>query len=485
MNIINFKAMPLRRKVTLTAVMASSASLLTACLMFIANERMTFPSVLVKNLTNVAQIIGGNSTGALTFNDAKTAQDSLNTLKEDPHILTACLYDGKGQVFVKYASEKASEVLPPPVKGEGSEFSGGTLKLYHEIKMGNDRVGVIYLESDMKEMDTRLSRYTSVTLVVLLLSFVISFLVAQRLQRHVSDPLQDIIEGLSGSARQVASGSAQISISSQQLAEGAGETASSLEETSSSLEEMASMTRQNADNATRATQFMKDTKDMVFKGNEAVTSTVRSMREMQESADKVSRILKTIEEIAFQTNLLALNAAVEAARAGEHGRGFAVVAEEVRSLAQRSASAAKDTAALVDENGKRVSQGVKVSEEAGKALSEIVNQAGNISSLILDIASASQEQSKGIAEVNNAVAQMDKVTQLNSANAEEMSSSSEELSGQAQSIRHMVDQLVLILEGEKTSFETENVLDSNSKKKPVRMPEPRRTPGKVISLAKV
>ena len=192
---------------------------------------------------------------------------------------------------------------------------------------------------------------------------------------------------------------------------------------------------------------MQIARDKVSQGNQSVESTVRSMREMKESAEKVSKIIKTIEEIAFQTNLLALNAAVEAARAGEHGRGFAVVAEEVRSLAQRSSAAAKDSASLIEENAQRVALGVKVSGEAGTALAEIVTQSARVSDLVLEIASASKEQSKGIGEVNGAVSQMDKVTQRNSSNAEELSSSSEELSAQAQSVRDRVDQLVRLLEG--------------------------------------
>ncbi len=178
------------------------------------------------------------------------------------------------------------------------------------------------------------------------------------------------------------------------------------------------------------------------------------MREMRESAEKVTKIIKTIEEIAFQTNLLALNAAVEAARAGEHGRGFAVVAEEVRSLAQRSAMAAKDSAALIEENAQRVSGGVSVSEEAGKTLSEIVTQAGKVSEIVLGIAAASQEQSKGIGEVNLAVSQMDKVTQRNSSNAEELSASSKELASQALSVREMVNKLVGVLKGGNSRFDS-------------------------------
>jgi methyl-accepting chemotaxis protein len=235
--------------------------------------------------------------------------------------------------------------------------------------------------------------------------------------------------------------------SSQQLAEGASESASSLEETSSSMEEMASMTRQNSENAGRANKLMEETRALVSRGSEAVEGTLKSMSEMNESAEKVSRIIKTIEEIAFQTNLLALNAAVEAARAGEHGRGFAVVAEEVRNLASRSAAAARDTAALIEENARRAGTGMQVSTEAGRSLREIVESSSKVASLVGEIAAASQEQSRGIGEINGAVSQMDKVTQRVTANAEELSSASEEMSGQASSLRDLVRRLVRMVEG--------------------------------------
>lgn len=289
-----------------------------------------------------------------------------------------------------------------------------------------------------------LGRMVGIALVVLTLGAILLNLM---ISLGVARTLRTLTRNLIESADQVTTASVLTSSSSQQLAEGAGESASSLEETSSSLEEMASMTRQNAENAIRANRMMEDTRKMVLQGNDAVEETVSSMKETNDSAEKISKIIKTIEEIAFQTNLLALNAAVEAARAGEHGKGFAVVAEEVRNLAHRSATAAKDTAALIEENAKRVGQGVKVSEEAGKTLSEIVERAKQVSDLISEIATASQEQSKGIEEINGAVAQMDKVTQRNTSNAEELASSSEELSSQAQALRDMVVQLAVLPEG--------------------------------------
>jgi methyl-accepting chemotaxis protein len=207
------------------------------------------------------------------------------------------------------------------------------------------------------------------------------------------------------------------------------------------------MTRQNSDNAAQANRLMEETRGLVTKGSDAVGGTLKAMVEMNESAEKVSRIIKTIEEIAFQTNLLALNAAVEAARAGDNGRGFAVVADEVRSLAGRSAAAARDTAALIEDNARRAGAGMQVSTDAGRALREIVEGSSKVAGLVGDIAAASREQSRGIGEINGAITQMDKVTQRVTANAEELSSASEEMSGQAGLLREMVRDLVRMVEG--------------------------------------
>ena len=458
------KGLSLRVKIMGIAMVSTCLSLSLAAFILILNERSTFPKVMAANLTNLAQVLGNNATAALTFNDATTAGNILETLKVNPHILGACFYDAKGEPFAKFRPGDGAGNFPV-AQGEGSSLVAGKMAVFHEIRMGGDLKGTLYLESDMKEMGDRMFGYTTALGLVLFLSLVAAVLVAAALQKQVSGPILEIIEGLRTNAERMATSSSQISTASRQMSDGANQSAGVLEETSSSLEEIASMTRQNADNAGVASGVMNESKDLILRGNRAVESTVRSMRQTRESAEKVTRIIKTIEEIAFQTNLLALNAAVEAARAGEHGRGFAVVAEEVRSLAKRSSDAAKDSAALIEENAQRVMIGVQVSEEAGRSLSEIVVHAGKVSDLVMGIAAASQEQSKGIGELNSAVAQLDKVTQRNSANAEELSSSSVELASQAQGIQDMVRKLTAVLEG--ASRGSDKALPPDGKSRPM------------------
>ncbi len=251
--------------------------------------------------------------------------------------------------------------------------------------------------------------------------------------------LDDALSQVAGAVQQVASASDQISSESQTLAQGANEQASSLEEVSSNLEEMASMTQQNAENANQADGSMKNANKLVNNGVTAMQEMSKAIDDINKSAVETAKIIKTIDEIAFQTNLLALNAAVEAARAGEAGKGFAVVAEEVRNLAQRSAEAAKDTSDMIEGSQKNAQNGVSVAKEVGKNLEEIKEAAGSVSTLVSEIAAASNEQSQGIDQVNTAVGQMDKVTQANAASSEESASAAEELNGQAEELSSMVE----------------------------------------------
>jgi methyl-accepting chemotaxis protein len=307
------------------------------------------------------------------------------------------------------------------------------------------------------------------------LTVVLSSIVVLLLARSIVNPVNAMIENLTETANQLGETAGQISNASQSLAEGASEQAASLEETSASLEEMASMTKRNAENAKGAKDSANQSRKAAEEGAQTTREISQSMDQIQASGlamrgamndvksanSEVSKIIKTIDEIAFQTNILALNAAVEAARAGEAGLGFAVVADEVRNLAQKSAESARDTANRIQTAIERSERGTQLSEQMAEnlksvtgqaklmeaSLTGIVGKAQQVDQMVAEIANASVEQNQGIEQVNRAVTEMDKVTQSNAANAEESSSASVELQRQAEMLRSAIGGLVALVRG--------------------------------------
>jgi len=251
--------------------------------------------------------------------------------------------------------------------------------------------------------------------------------------------LSTTVSTVRGAVEAVTAGSEQITKGSEDLSQRTSEQASALEETSASMEEMTSTVKQNADNAKQANQLAIAARDIANKGGAITTKAVEAMGEINKSSKKIADIITVIDEIAFQTNLLALNAAVEAARAGEHGRGFAVVAAEVRNLAQRSATAAKEIKGLINESIQRVTDGSELVDQSGKTLQEIVGSVKRVTDIIAEITAASQEQASGIEQVNKAIMQMDETTQQNAALVEETTSASQSMKDQARELMRQVE----------------------------------------------
>ncbi|HSR67180.1 MAG TPA: methyl-accepting chemotaxis protein [Acidobacteriota bacterium] len=267
-----------------------------------------------------------------------------------------------------------------------------------------------------------------------------------RMKKALNSALQSLDDGMSQvnqASMQVASASEEISSGSQSLAQGASQQASTLQEIAANLQEIASMTKQNAANAHEATGLSQDACATTRQGVESMGKLSAAVERIKSSADETAKIVKTIDEIAFQTNLLALNAAVEAARAGDAGRGFAVVAEEVRNLAIRSADAAKNTSALIEDSVSSADDGVKMNEEVLKALDEIDQKVQKVSEMMSEIATASEQQEEGIGQVNQAAEQINQVTQQTAANSQQSAATAEELNSQAEELLSLVRQFRL------------------------------------------
>jgi len=257
------------------------------------------------------------------------------------------------------------------------------------------------------------------------------------------DNINELLGNVVASSNQVAAGAKQISDSSMVLSAGSTEQASSVEELTASLEEISSQTENNAENANKANELTKAVKAKADQGNRQMQAMLKAMEEINLSSSNINKIIKVIDDIAFQTNILALNAAVEAARAGQYGKGFAVVAEEVRTLAAKSADAAKETTELIENSITKVNEGTKIASETAESLGEIVSAIDKAYELITEIAAASNEQAAGIAQVNQGIVQVSEVVQTNSATAEESASASEELASQAEMLQSFVSRFKL------------------------------------------
>jgi methyl-accepting chemotaxis protein len=330
--------------------------------------------------------------------------------------------------------------------GAISKYKGEIHRLEESSKGLSDDVAKRMKQVE-KEIAEAADRTTALLTILSLISVALGMVCAFLVGRSITGSLKRIIQGLQNGADQVASASSQVSSSSQALSSGASEQAASIEETSSSLEEMSSMTRLNAEHADQADGLMKEAGTVVDHANGSMKELTQSMEDITRASEETSKIIKTIDEIAFQTNLLALNAAVEAARAGEAGAGFAVVADEVRNLAMRAADAAKNTASLIEGTVKKVKDGSGLVTRANDAFVKVADTASKVAGLVAEIAAASKEQSQGIEQVNRAVAEMDKVVQQNAANAEENASASEEMNGQAEQMKVHIAELVAMVGG--------------------------------------
>jgi len=332
---------------------------------------------------------------------------------------------------------------------QGNQIRLEVKPVYSKVCLAAARLQAIQIETLAEKraaVETQNASSRLIALTLLAICAVVG-LIAIVMVRGVTRDVRQAAVQLAEGAGQVASAAEQVSAASQSLAQGSSEQAASLEETSSSSEEINSMTRTNTENSLAVAELMVKAKQVVAETNQSLEQTVAAMGEINAQGSQISKVIKVIDEIAFQTNILALNAAVEAARAGEAGMGFAVVADEVRNLAQRCAQAAKDTAVLIEGSIAKSNEGkVKVDQVAG-AMQAVTEAAAKVKTLVDEVHLGSQEQSRGIEQIAKAIAQMEQVTQKNAANAEESASASQQLSGQATTMKGVVDRLQAMVGG--------------------------------------
>lgn len=336
-------------------------------------------------------------------------------------------------------SEQKATIVKNELGRLAPMFSGQVANVRQEVIELQDAKGTEAAENH--------ARNQAMVFALAISGIVLGLACAWWIGRSVSRPIAALAARLTAGANFTSNAAAQVSGASKAMADGSSRQAAALEESSASLEEMAGMTKANAENAQRAKQIANQARQAADTGTTDVKEMRVAMQAIVASSSEISKIIKTIDEIAFQTNILALNAAVEAARAGDAGLGFAVVADEVRALAQRSVQAARETAQKISDATARSEQGAQISERVAKSLDEITTRAREVDDIIGQIATASHEQSQGILQVTGAVADMDKVTQANAATAEQTSAAAAELDEQVAQLQRIVRELDVMVGG--------------------------------------
>ncbi|MDA8418410.1 MAG: methyl-accepting chemotaxis protein [Desulfobacteraceae bacterium] len=383
-------------------------------------------------------------------------------------VIDASLYDQQGKINLSSTEGgDPKTMLPEEIKGyllatrkTFETIQGQTIRLVapqlvvadcvrcHQTWRVGEIGGSLSLTFDLSPLYRtvhRLQLFLAVGCLVLLV--ITSAGITMIMQRLVTRPVNQIIDGLTASVTMLAAVAGQAATSSQSLAERTSQQAASLEETSASIEEISAMTMRNAENASSANRLMEEAKQIMTNANQAMDQLTQAMSVIAKANTETSKIIKTIDEIAFQTNLLALNAAVEAARAGEAGAGFAVVADEVRNLALRAADAARNTAQLLEDTNTKVASGVEMVRVTDGAFKQAAEQTQKTGALLTEITTSSKEQSIGISQVAKAVQELDEVTQHNAADADQDSQIASDMEQQSQRLGTYVHDLVRLVKG--------------------------------------
>lgn len=351
------------------------------------------------------------------------------------------------------AVESSAKVYEESLKGfiavmqEAAEIQKRRVIIVNDLSTAIDAItdeGFSSIVTTAEDTSSSLSNASLIMIVGVIAGLIISVLLAFLLIRSIVKVVVDSVKSLSEGTAQVVSASEQISSASVSLAEGASSQASSVEEVSATIEQATASNNQNADNSREANLLAQHSNDAARIGNQQVGDLMVAMEKITDSSQKIAKIIKTIDEIAFQTNLLALNAAVEAARAGEHGLGFAVVAEEVKNLAERSANAAKEITSIIEASIDQVKAGTEVANRTKESFAEILMGVKKTSDLIGEIAISAKEQAEGMNQIATAMGSVDQITQQNASASEETAAAAEELNAQALSMLESVAEIAAL-----------------------------------------
>jgi methyl-accepting chemotaxis protein len=391
--------------------------------------------------------------------DSKAASDHPYSIIIDKNmqVIASPISEDLGQDLSKLMNKPLKELVAEFEKDSQGKMDGrfkgqDVMVTYSHVEKKDWYVLNIALRSYLYKESNQIGWWALILgLLIAVVTIIISLLVAL----SITIPLNRILLGLSMGSGQISAAATQLSESAQQLSQGSTMQASAIEETASTIQETASMMEQNSLNTKQAVQLSEQANGAANKGGSEMQAMTQSMQEIKNSSDRIAKIIKIIDGIAFQTNILALNAAIEAARAGEAGLSFAVVAEEVRNLSQRSAQAAKDTTAIIEANLESSAKGVEIAEKVREAFTEITLQSGKVNELLTEIFAASKEQANGAAQVTKAMSQIETVTGKNATNAEDNASAAQKLNTQATRMREFVFELSKLVHGKQVALKKE------------------------------
>ncbi len=409
-------------------------------------------SIMEKNIRYTSALLSASLSSSMTDRSAdetgamEKAYEHIRNNQNLQLIESLTIFD-KNRRRIKGESVNEAEIRFDPLKNLFSSTEDRLAAVCPLIIDGGNTAGYVRIVVSKRGISAQARKYKWYIILAGLAIILIGVIIAYWISRNVLSVMKHITSQMDTGAEQAATASGEVASASQSLAQGSAQQASAIEETSSALNEMASMTQQNADNAKHADCLMRDTSGVIGRADESMNRLTLAMGDITEASRETSKIINTIDEIAFQTNLLALNAAVEAARAGEAGSGFAVVADEVRNLAMRSAEAARNTSTMIESTIKKIKDGAELAAGSNQAFTEVAESASKVAELVSEIAASSVEQARGIEQVNSALSEMDKITQQNAASAQQSASSSQYLDELAKQMKRFVARLVSLVSG--------------------------------------